>query len=980
MEKEFILSLQKQMLHAHLHALEGLSKKFNPFGITNFVCIAGVCVIQVFSKRTRTVLVGLVLLAGAAFSQAQMTGTPAGGESTQDLKALLSESGYSLSDLQMLGIDLSNPEAAIERARNLGIPESEIQRYIQAYRQKAGQQIGAADTTSIPAGSAGTVLTMPENVLFAPTAGADTTGAAGALAATPVDTAALAELTAPSGRFKGLKYFGYSLFRTSVGQFAAMKTGPADPGYVVGAGDVLRLYLWGDVEFQYELPIDNNGNIYIPHVGQFFASGTTLSDLSDKLKLFLSRQYSGLKSSPPTTFLDINLAFVKGTEVYLMGDATRPGSYTLPGFATAFNLMYTAGGPKTSGSLRELRIIREGKIAAKVDLYDYLARGRPTSDQRLRNGDILFVPPRLNSVGLEGEVKHPALYETLPGETVQDLLEIAGGVTPSAYSFRLQIDRIIPLERRKPDQPDREVLDFNLVDVLKGKKKVPLQDGDLVRVFRYTDELKDYVDVTGGGITHPGRYQLTDIKTVADLIKAAEGLTDDAYPYKADLVRTRKDLSRMMITLDLSKAIKGDPTDNLTLEPRDSLRVYGRLEWEQLPKVSLRGFVRDPGEYLLPDSMTVYDLLFEHAGLQDSLRWKQTFLDRGDIYRLNDDGLTRSRITFSVLDLWNHVPASNILLQNNDIIVLYEQTLTKLFKREVSLSGAVRKPGDYELADNMTLADLIVLGGGFTEDAWILQAEVSRVDLAGMPGGTLAQIITVPMVDWNSEKNDPEAYLQALASGKTNASEFLLQSYDQVRIRKNPNYKMPENVEIRGEVYFPGTYTLRHENESLSELIQRAGGLRPTAHPAGGKLLRNDRRLFLDFKRLLVDKNKREDVVLHPGDQIIIPKKPDAITVIGEVINPGIYKFIEGKRAKDYLNESGGKTRNGDRVFLTQPSGRTYEIGWLHNPKVDDGGILRVTPKEAKETTPIDWSSVIKDGMALTASALTILVLATRLP
>ena len=933
-------------------------------------------------KQAILTLSGVLLLALTPVTQGQVI-DPNLEPTPSELQNLIDESGYSISDLQMLGIDLNDPESAVTRARSLGIPENQIRKFVEVYQQQ-GSSSGSA--TAIPSGTIPTMMdslrpmtTLPGDVQYSFPSISDSTITKTRSQAIRDSVLAKDVLVAQNQRFKGLSYFGYSVFRNQTGDFAAMKNGPADPGYVVGAGDVIRLYLWGDVEFQYELPVDNNGNIYIPKVGQFFASGMTLETLRSQLRTFLSRQYSGLKASPPTVFIDVNLAFVKGTEVYLMGDVLNPGSYSLSGFATAFNLMYASKGAKTSGSLRELRIIREGKIAARVDLYDYLAFGQPTNDQRLRNGDILFIPPRGNTAAITGEILRPAIYEMRKGETLKDLIELAGGVKTFAYSFRVQIDRIVPLEKRVPEAPTHEVLDFNLVDILNGKQKVAIEDGDKVNVLSIVDEMKDYVDVVGGGITHPGRYQLSRVKTVKDLIKAAEGLTDDAYPYKADLVRTRPDLTKMMLTLDLNEAMKGNPKDNLTLESRDSLYVFGRLEWEIQPKVSLRGFVTEPGEYLYPDSMTVYDLLFEHSGLQDSLRWQQTFLDRGDIYRLTDDGMTREQISFNIADIWNKIPGSNISLKNNDIVIVYDKLMTKLFKRQISISGSVRNPGDYELADNMSLADLVVLAGGFTEDAWVLQAEVSRIDLGGLPEGTLARIITVPLVDWNNENPNPESYIPELARNKTAASEFTLQPYDQVRIRKNPDYKLPGNVELRGEVMFPGSYTLRHENESLSEVIDRAGGLKPTAHISGGQLLRDNQRLFLDFKELLVKKDKKEDVILHPNDVIFIPEKPNAVTVIGAVINPGIYKYIEGKRAKDYLKEAGGKTRDGDRIYLTQPSGRTYEVATFKNPKVEDGGIVRVVRKKKSEKTEIDYAGIIKDSMSVISAALTIIVLATRL-
>jgi len=916
-------------------------------------------------------LTGLTILS-FSFSEGRAQGTA----DEAAIAEKLSQYGYSLSDLEVLGIDLNNPEQAIQRARSLGISESVIQELTSATSSELM-------TTTITDSLLGdTLLSSQRDLLKRPVqpvsqATADST--AKALKPGMAPRPGFDPFLETKGRFAGHRYFGYDLFSRGAGDFAAMDRGPADPGYVIGAGDVLRIYLWGDVEIQHELKVDNNGNIVIPQAGQFFVSGTKLSELREKLRNALSRKYSGLSKTPPTTFIDVNLAYVQGTQVYLMGEAMEPGSYNLPAFATVFNLMYTAGGPNPKGSLRELRILREGKIAARVDLYDYLALGQPTEDQRLRNSDIVFVPARSLTVAIDGEVNRPSIYEIKKGETLKDLLTIAGGVNASAYSFRVQVDRILPFTDRVKEKPDRTVIDLNLSDVLDGKKNLKLADGDIVSVFPYVDELKDFVFVTGGGITQPGRYALSQVPTVSSLISEAEGLTDDAYPYVAHLVRTREDRTRFITPINLKEAMVGNPGHDLTLMPEDSLRVFGRLEWEAIPQVSLRGFVVNPGEFLLPDDMTVKDLLFEYSGLQDSLRWKQTFHNRGDIYRLTDDAKHRQRISFNVEQVWNGTSKETFPLKDKDIVILYEQTVTEMFSREVNISGPVKNPGRYDLAEDMSLADLLALSGGFTEGAWVMEAEISRISLNGMPGDVLAEIINVPLVDWDVESENPEDLLDELMSRGTHAAQFMLQPYDQVQIRYNPNYELPGNVELIGEVMFPGSYTLQHRGETLYEVINRAGGLRSTAHAGGGKLMRNNRRLFLDFEKLLVNNKMKEDVILHSGDIIIIPTKPNSVSVLGAVINPGIYKFLEGKRAKSYLKESGGFTREGDQAFIVQPSGRTYSIGMFSNPKVQDGAIIRVYPKEQKDKKDIDYTRVITDTMAILSSALTIIVLAGRL-
>jgi protein involved in polysaccharide export with SLBB domain len=890
-------------------------------------------------------------------------------QQSEQLDKLLNRYGYTIQDLQVLGIDPDNPGDAIRRARTLGIPESDIQQILREYRNReAGQRPAVADTLDT------SVVALDTTRIGRVEMQRDSARTAEIKALEKQD-----KKEAPlEPRFEGLDYFGYELFSSSDGGFAAMSRGPADPGYIIGSGDMIRLYLWGDVEFQYELVVDNNGAINIPNVGLITVGGASLEELQSKLNTYLSRHYSGLSKSPPSTFLDVSVARMRASQVYLMGDVLKPASYAVPGYATVFNLMYTSGGPSRTGSMREIRIIRENKIVSTVDLYDYLALGKPTRDQRLRNGDILFVPPRQSTIAIRGEVKRPAVYEAKKGETVGDMIKISGGLKPSAYPLRVQIDRILPFEDRKPDRPDRTVLDLPLNDILNGKNDIAVVDGDVIEIFPFTDKLRDFVYITGGGITRPGRYQLEGLNKISDLIRKADGLTDDVYMGKANLTRTRKDRTTTQLSLNLEKILSNDPGYDLALMPEDSVRVYGREEWRKTPKVILQGFVKSPGEHAKPDSMTLFDLLFEYSGLQDSLRWNLTFVDRGDIYRLSDDGSMRRRIDFNLKDVWNGESPPHYL-KDRDIVILYQRDLTRVFTRQVSLNGAVKKPGVYDLAENMTLADLIVQGGGFTENAWIMEAEISRVDLSGMPEGQLAKIIRIPLIDWGQSFDNPEELVPGIMRSETQAAEFLLAPYDQVRIRTNPDYELPGNVELIGEVTFPGEYTIRQEGELLSQLIRRAGGLKSTAHIEGGKLLRNERRLFLDFYALLNENDEREDVVLHPGDVVIIPPKPNSVTVLGEVINPGIYKFISGKRAKDYLKESGGFTRDGDRAFLTQPSGRTYEIGFMKNPKVKDGAILRVQSKPPEKDQPIDWTEVAKESMTVISSALTIIVLATRI-
>lgn len=894
--------------------------------------------------------------------------------SESDIKKEAAEQGISEADLRKMGIDPSNPDQAIRRARELGVPENQIQGFLARYQtpQTEAAPKGATGMEALASEIEGSDIPLDEfGQIEIPEEITETT---------TFDTTATKITTSKfrgTGRLEGLTYFGYQTLASGKGKFKAFEIGPVDPGYVIGSGDVLRLYLWGDVELQYEMTVQKNGTVLVPRAGQMLISGTRLEELRDKIHNFLSKFYSGLKTDPPTVFFDVSIARISGNQIYLMGEINSPGAYNISSFSTAFNLMYATGGPRISGSLRNIRVVRDGKIAAKIDFYDYLLKGGTTNDVRLQNNDILFVPPRNTTVAINGEVLHPSIFELKEGESLLDLIEYAGGLKATAYGFHAQIDRIIPMNKRSLGMADHEIIDVDLTDVITNKKTTTLENGDVITIFPYNDLLVNYVDVEGGGIFRSGRYDLAEAKTIKNLVDKAEGLTANAYQLKADLVRTRPDFTQEYFSINLSQAMQGDPVHNMVLEPKDLIKIYARTDWEPDPYVILNGFVANPGRYPLPDNFTLYDLLFQHSGLQDSLRTQRTYMDRGVIYRLIDDGKTRTSIPFILKKVWNKT--DNKELVANDIVVLFERKIRETYTRVVTLTGAVKKPGDFILTNNMTLSDLLILGGGFTEEAWLLEAEISRVDLNGLPGEQLATIMRVPIVDWTNIAENPEEMLPDVYNGNTPAGDFLLEPYDQVRIRKNPDYHKPENVVLSGEVVFPGSYTLEKENETLSEIIRRAGGLKPSAHVSGGQLVRDSARLYLDFEELLKKHNRKEDVFLHPGDRIVIPRKPNTVTVMGEVNNPGFYKYLRGQKVRDYLNAAGGKTDDGGRAFVTLPSGRTYELKMLHNPKVKDGSTIRVIPKPIEEENePIDWSGIIKDTLAIITSAVTIIVLVDK--
>lgn len=890
---------------------------------------------------------------------------------------------------KVLGADFSNSAIVLERARELGLSDSDITQLIALARSDPDKAAKRASELGVPddeiAGLIAQVRLVEKPAEEETPISAPITNVVVEMVQPSVSSEAAPQTLTPKkpkpkkagGPWGSLPYFGYDIFRSGKDVVGPLEVGPVDPGYLIGTEDMLRLTVWGDVEFQYELEVNREGNILVPKAGQIFVAGTRLENLRDNLKNYLSKFYSGLVTDPPTVFMDVTIGRLHGNQIYIMGEVERPGAYTISSYATAFNAMYAIGGPKVTGSLREIRILREGRIVARVDLYDYLVTGLSTDDRRLRHNDIIFVPPRGRSVGIKGEVNRPGVYELLEKETIQDLIGYAGGLKPTAYTFRAQIERIVPIGERSRGGLDREIVD---IDLDGDGVAVALANGDLVNVFPILDRLINYVELNGEGVNRPGRYELDSIKTLSELITVADGLTPYAFMDRAELIRLRDDLTAEYIEFNLRAALSGDSTQDIVLKHMDRIQIFSSREMIKTPTVTIRGHVKRSGEYPLPDNITLFALLFKYAGLQDSLWRAQTFMSRGDLYRLENDGKTRRVIPFDVGDVWAQKPATDIALEAQDVIVLYSSEVAELFERKVFINGKVKNPGMYRWKTGMTLADLLLECGGFTEGAMYLEAEIARISPAGMKGDSLAEILHIPIVDGESSLAYPERTVPDIMRGETEGNLFELQANDHVFIRPNPDFELLGMVEVSGEVVLPGMYALKKRNETLRELIERCGGLTMAAYAGGGQLFRDGKRLYLDFERLLVRGRESENVILQPGDKVFIPRQPNMILVRGEVMNPGLYKYLRGTSARGYVAMAGGRTKRGGKIYIQQPSGRTFKHKWWSTRKPMDGAVIEIFPKpQKKKGERTDWGAIIKDSFAIAASAATIIVVVDRL-
>ncbi len=781
-----------------------------------------------------------------------------------------------------------------------------------------------------------------------------------------------------SAKKGGLSYFGYNIFKNIPAAFKPNEIGPIDPGYIIGPGDVLQLYIWGAVQFQYQLTVDQQGNIFIPTAGQFFVSGITYKNLQKKLKNFLSKFYEGLKKNPPTVFLDVSLAKLRPIRIFVLGEIAQPGGYNISSYSTVFNALYSVGGPLISGSLREIRVIRHNKVITKVDLYDYLLKGKLIGDIRLQNNDIVFVPPRLKTVSIAGEVKRPAIYELKKNENIKKLIEYAGGFKPTAYLGRVHINRIIPFSERKNFELERKVVDINLKEILNQKgKDFNLFDGDNVTIFSILDKVKNYVTITGA-IYRPGTYELETARTVRDLIKKAYGLKPEAFLGKADILRTRPDKTFEFITFDLGKALNNDKLNNVKLQPWDAVKIYSIFDLKDLKTVSISGYVKTPVTLTYADSITLYDMVFKAGGLEDPFFRGKAYLQRGDLIRFNPDGYTTKIIPFSLKKLLDD-PSYNMKLKPGDKIYIYKADVDKVLNKTVTIKGEVKKPGTYSLSTNMTVMDLILQAGGFLRSSLRTEAYVNRLDSAGYPGDTLSKTFIVKLPPDFDSLNVQE--FENLKRKPGNG--FLLHDKDIVVVRKNPDYEPQRTVTITGEVKYPGMYVLKNKNETVLDLLNEAGGPTNEAFLLGTKFMRNGKRVIVNLENLYYKNDLDENIILQSGDAINIPKIPNTVFVTGEVHNKGLFKYIEGLSVKDYIDKAGGETDSADYIIYIKPTGESRKVGFglfSGDPDVLDGSVIMVTKEPpSPEPKPFDLGATLRDVFSIAASALTVIILGRRL-
>jgi protein involved in polysaccharide export with SLBB domain len=753
-----------------------------------------------------------------------------------------------------------------------------------------------------------------------------------------------------SGRSTTLQRFGADIFRTGTGNFDELPMDlPVGPEYVLGPGDGLNIELWGSVSQRLQRVVDRTGRVALPEVGAVQVSGRSLGDVQNLLQSVLRTQFRDIQA-------DVSLSRLRTVRVYVVGDVERPGAYDVSALSTPLNAVYIAGGPTSRGSLRIIRQYRGKQLVQEVDVYDLLLHGVRSGVEGLQPGDTILVPTLGPEVTVEGMVRRPAKYELNGEKDLAEVLELAGGVLQSGTLRHVDVERVeahLSRTMLRLDIPENN----NQESVTKALEDFQVQDGDKIKIspiLPYADKTV-YLD---GHVFRPGKYAYRDGMKVTDLIKSYSELLPEPYKRHAEIIRLNPpDYQPVVLAFNLGDALAGKDQD-LVLKPFDTVRVFGRFDFEDPPVVTVSGEVRDPGDHLTNGATYLRDAVYLAGGATPD-----ALLTDAQVFRKTDDGKLKV-IDVNLSKALAGDEKENILLEPKDRIFIHKD-LAKLDPPTVTIQGEIARPGKYPLGEGMTAADLVRLAGGFKRGAYTETADLTRYEVEN--GSTVAgEHLTIPIA-------------RALAAEPD--TDVRLHDGDVLAIRQLAGWNdVGATITVKGEVLHAGTYGIK-EGERLSSIIARAGGFRGDAYPYGAifervqvremeqhnraELIRTlqDEGNSLKLKetndpeeklaqqaavlqwrttmerlqntppvgRLVIHissnikkwANTPADIEVRAGDVIVIPKRPNLVMVDGAVYNPTAVSYKPGKSAGWYLRQAGGPNNmaNKKAIFVIRADG-----------------------------------------------------------
>lgn len=666
--------------------------------------------------------------------------------------------------------------------------------------------------------------------------------------------------------------FGHNIFDNENLTFEPNINVATPVNYRLGPGDEVIIDVWGASQTTIRETISPEGSVQVDNLGPVYLNGKTVKEANNYLKQEFAKIYAGVTGNTPNTQIKLTLGEIRSIQVNVMGEVVAPGTYTLSSFASVFHALYRAGGVNKIGSLRSIRVVRDGNVIADLDVYDFIMKGKMQDDVRLQDGDVIIVNPYESLVQILGKVKRPMFYEMKPTETVATLLRYAGGFTGDAYKKAI---RIVRKSGREHQIYNVDEMDYSVFRV---------DDGDVLTVDSVLDRFENRVEVRGA-VYREGLYQLSgDVNTVKQLLKKAEGVRGDAFLNRAVIDRENEDLTHEMIQVDLKGLLKGTAAD-IPLQKNDILFIPSIHDLQEEATVIIHGEVGDPGTYLYSDKMTIEDLILQSGGLLEAAATTKVDVSRRikNPKSREDNNIVGQTFTFDLKDglLIGEGSEAFHLMPFDEVYIRKSPAYRK--QKNVLVLGEALFAGNYSLSKkNERLSDLVAKAGGVTSDAYVKgarlirrmnQEELRRKEDAKRMAAykTGADSISMRLLDTD------DTYTVGISLDK--ALENPGSDYDMV-LRENDILFIPEyvsTVKINGAVMYPNTVLFK-EGESLRYYINQAGG-----YGSGAK----KRKAYVVYMNGTVSRLKsRNKKAIEPGCEIIVPskdprKKLSAAEIIG---------------------------------------------------------------------------------------------------
>ncbi|TMP85119.1 SLBB domain-containing protein [Pseudoalteromonas sp. S983] len=792
-----------------------------------------------------------------------------------------------------------------------------------------------------------------------------------------------------------LKPYGYELFAGEPTTFMPSENAAVPDTYIVGPGDQLKINFYGKESDSFDVTVDREGRISIPDLSPVEVAGLTFAEIKELIKVKVEQEVIGVKAF-------VSLGQLRSMRILVLGEAYKPGSYSVSSLTTVSHALFVSGGVSEIASLRNIQVKRAGKTVANFDLYDLLINGDSSNDIVLKPGDVVFVPPVGAQVTVDGLVKRPAIFELKKGETAKQLLTMAGGLKPGAYAKNAVVERF--------NFDRKEVLS---VDFTKPQINYIPQDGDRVRFNSVSSQYQNSISLIGA-VARPGNYQWYQGKRISDVLKSVRGdllpQADLSYGLVIREININGDIEAHQF--DVAQAIIKNPENNLALKANDKIIVFSRFEEKEAEKSALANMAlsqEQQEQQLKAEQWHTYQQKeFEkYIGINQE---EEFIFEENKALTIAEISKRKAKEE-AELEL---KPEDYALFSRHNLLApiiakFKQQASVEQAMQLVEISGNVTFPGVYPLMVGGDVRDLVTAAGGLLESAYVKQAEITRI--VASDGSKIEHL-----------RLDLESAMRGDLQ-----SNITLQSKDSINVFAIPNWQENVKVELKGELRFPGTYTIRR-GETLTELLERAGGFSEFAEQKAAVFTRASikeqeqqqlARLSTELRRDIASKSfqnsvssnslsydemnkllndlasveavgrlvidlpliveNKQNLVLQDGDVLYVPSKRDSISVIGEVNYSTSHLYKAGISVDEYIDLSGGlKDRaDEDSIYIIKANG-SVKIpntgGWFaaNNSEQLEPGDTIVIPMDASHMDKLTlWSTatqiVYQLGVAVAA-------------